>query len=791
MIIERLMSLLCILRKSLCGFGLSALAATAVVAQTNPVPLGAEYALAGIRAGDQVHPSIALNSSGGVLVWEDNSLGGEGLSVGAMRIGPDLSGSLSAFRVNQAGSGEHEAPKVALLSNQSAAFVWQGGRHGMAHIFTRILATNNVWLTGDLMASGPTNRFQKNPAVAALSGGNFVVAWESWNQAGSNSMCDVYAQIFNPTGAKVGAAFLVNEFVAYNQRSPAVVGLSNGGFVVTWVSEQQNRTDSDLGLPSTDVFGRLFNASGAALSSEFMVNVAANPCSSPSVAAVTSGGFLVSWSEKDVVDQNNKLDVYARSFFPNPTNDLIMVRGSVQRVNTQLYGDQYDSHLSGSGDKFLAIWTSVNQDGSGDGVYGQFLNSDASPSGGEFHVNLTTKLDQTQPAIATDGLGRNLVVWSSMMGTTSGVASLGRKMDLYAQRYADPMQTLAAPAAPTVVSTVSALSVSWAPVMGLNVSNYDVYVDGATNAPISVSGTSWAITGLPLGSNHRFQIDYVVTDGRHSLISAATSGTTSTKAATNGNSVVIGLPPGKTDSHEVDLLPPPSKPGSGSALLPFAAVAGSYNGLFFDQTNVSTSRSGLIGAVVSPKGSYTAKLQLAGQSYSVAGQFSSLGQATNHIVRSGQPTLELGLQLDMFGGDQITGALMDGAGSAAVRADRAVYCSTNVVPSSIVGKYTIILPGPTGNGIATLVVDQQGKVAWSGTLADGSAVSQITTLSKANYWPLYSSLYSGKGFVLGWMQMNGSVTGPFVWTKPAMAGAAYLPAGFTNQAVVVGAHSGL
>jgi hypothetical protein len=199
----------------------------------------------------------------------------------------------------------------------------------------------------------------------------------------------------------------------------------------------------------------------------------------------------------------------------------------------------------------------------------------------------------------------------------------------------------------------------------------------------------------------------------------------------------------------------------------------------------------LIGAVVSPKGSYTAKLQLAGQSYSVAGQFSNLGQATNHIVRSGQPTLELGLQLDMFGGDQITGALMDGAGSAAVRADRAVYCPTNMVPSSIVGKYTIILPGPTGNGIATLVVDQQGKVAWSGTLADGSAVSQITTLSKANYWPLYSSLYSGKGFVLGWMQMNGSVTGPFVWTKPAMAGAAYLPAGFTNQAVVVGAHSGL
>jgi hypothetical protein len=41
-----------------------------------------------------------------------------------------LSGTLSTFRVNQQGSDDQEFPRVTLLKNGGAAFVWQGGKKG-------------------------------------------------------------------------------------------------------------------------------------------------------------------------------------------------------------------------------------------------------------------------------------------------------------------------------------------------------------------------------------------------------------------------------------------------------------------------------------------------------------------------------------------------------------------------------------------------------------------------------------------------------------------------------------
>ncbi len=51
---------------------------------------------------------------------------------------------------------------------------------------------------------------QRNPAVAADGLGNFVVAWQSYPQDGSNY--GVIGQRFNSAGAKVGSEFQVNNY---------------------------------------------------------------------------------------------------------------------------------------------------------------------------------------------------------------------------------------------------------------------------------------------------------------------------------------------------------------------------------------------------------------------------------------------------------------------------------------------------------------------------------------------------------------------------------------------------
>src|SRR5208283_1246322 len=109
----------------LCGS--LALAAPAVVlGQTNYLPNGVEYAIAGSLLGDQTWPQLGLSPSGGFLVWEDNITDGDGLGVSALRLDSSFSGSpapLSSFRVNSIGAGDQEHPQVSLLNGGGAAFV--------------------------------------------------------------------------------------------------------------------------------------------------------------------------------------------------------------------------------------------------------------------------------------------------------------------------------------------------------------------------------------------------------------------------------------------------------------------------------------------------------------------------------------------------------------------------------------------------------------------------------------------------------------------------------------------
>src|SRR4029077_6861289 len=56
---------------------------------------GVEYAIAGALPGDQVHPQLGLQPSGGYLVWEDNLTDGYGWGVSALRLDSGFSGVLA------------------------------------------------------------------------------------------------------------------------------------------------------------------------------------------------------------------------------------------------------------------------------------------------------------------------------------------------------------------------------------------------------------------------------------------------------------------------------------------------------------------------------------------------------------------------------------------------------------------------------------------------------------------------------------------------------------------------
>jgi hypothetical protein len=244
------------------------------------------------------------------------------------------------------------------------------------------------------------------------------------------------------------------------------------------------------------------------------------------VAAAGDGTFLVVWAEKDLATPSNGWDLWARPFSNTGTG------GAVRCVNTQRYGDQFLPSLAAAATGYFVVWTSLGQDGSREGVYGQMLQNNASPVGGEIRVNSTTLSQQMQPAVASDGRGRFLAAWASFTGGANS-------FDVFTQRFIDTTQPVDPMGAPFVNAPFLVvggnyqpqLTVSWSDLSlaGYDVASYDLYLDGATKPTLSFTANVWTMTaadGLTASSTHSFQIGYVLNDGRRSPLSPPASGTT-------------------------------------------------------------------------------------------------------------------------------------------------------------------------------------------------------------------------------------------------------------------------
>lgn len=423
-----------------------------VFGQPSFIPQGGESAIVGALPGDQVYPCAAIDSNGGYLVWQDNAVTTNGLRIRAARLGSDLA-SISNFVVSAVAkaktTGDQEKPKVALLPDGGAVFVWQGGKSGAQQIYVRFIGPNGLFLTKDIRVSTHTRNNQGNPQVATLADGTVVIVWSSDGQDGS--MQGVFARRFSAARKALGLEFQVNQYTLNNQRTPTLTALANGNFVVAWISELQRA------LSSIDVYARIFSSSGAPVTDEFPVNTSTNKiCANPAVAGSPQGGFAVAWSQNDDAIQStapipadSQVQVASTSLASNvrSTNGwdvfgcLFDATGASTTapfgINQYTYGDQFAPKISAFGSNYMIVWTSLSQVidlqnhiDPQEGVFGQFITSSGTLlSDTDLHVNTTVFGRQIEPVVASDGAARFLVVWSSVV--TSGLFNF----DLYAQTY--------------------------------------------------------------------------------------------------------------------------------------------------------------------------------------------------------------------------------------------------------------------------------------------------------------------------------------------------------------------
>lgn len=470
--------------------------------------VGSEYSVLGRQIGDQFFPKLALNESGGYLVWQDNNVDGDGLGISAVKMDANFNAVRGAFRVNQAAKGEQQRPAVALLGN-GAAFAWESN----GDISVRFVNGAGVFIGPEQTANTYLPSLQRDPAMATLKNGNLVVIWGSMEQDGS--LQGVFGQIFDPQGNKIGKEFMVHQSSLFNQRSPAVAALPRGNFVVSWISERLDAQASrreELTITGGEryqvsLFLRVFDERGNGVTDELSWGESSMIDANPAVA-VLGDGFMVFTSGHNNVERvfdssemQSGWDIYGRAY-----DFTGAPRGERFLVNQATYNHQMIPAVASLDGSVFVTWTSAGQDGHREGVFGRLINPSAPlDSSPEFSINTKTGNQQMLPTVAGGG-NRTLLVWSGFSG--------GRdSFDLKAQKYAAG-SLLPEPETPFVFGAgFWSLGVSWIAVEG--VESYEVYLDDA-DAPVIVSENAHTFTGLNAGAEHSVRIAYVFSNGEKS-----------------------------------------------------------------------------------------------------------------------------------------------------------------------------------------------------------------------------------------------------------------------------------
>ncbi|HEY9080496.1 calcium-binding protein, partial [Magnetovibrio sp.] len=317
--------------------------------------VGAQFRINTTTLADQDSSSVASLSDGGyVVAWEsfrqDHPVTGNGIYGQRYDVNGNAAGS--EFLINTYITDDQATPSVAGLSGGGFVVVWQSNGQdsdGLGIYAQRFNADGSANGT-EFVINTFTAGSQERPAVASLSTGGFVVTWQSANQDGNSA--GVYGQLYDPSANPVGTEFQVNTNTVGLQIDPSVVSLSDGGFVITWTSQTGEATAGSGGF---GVFGQRYDASGNPVGSEFQVNTTMlGDQTSSTVGALSDGGFAVAWSTPDSSLLGVDLQRFTSSGLTAQTptlaggaqNDVITAGGGPQAI----YGNAGQDILSGGAD---------------------------------------------------------------------------------------------------------------------------------------------------------------------------------------------------------------------------------------------------------------------------------------------------------------------------------------------------------------------------------------------------------------------------------------------------------
>lgn len=256
-----------------------------------------------------------------------------------------------------------------------------------------------------------TNGDQRLGDVASFSDNGFVIVYD--DQKGDTNGYAVKARLYDDQGEPVGNEITINDIAPDDQFIPSVVALPSDEWVVSFIDSKKNVWTRRYFKDGTPSMGKV----------EMRANTTTKGGQTNPKASISSNNNIMVVWESPIFGKEVS-EVVGRIFDPTGKE----VKEEFQ-INTYYKDSQSSPSVAGGPDRFVVVWESMAQDGSGDGVFGQLFYGDGKTLGNEFQINKSIQDFQRQPSVAMASSGHFLVAWNGYSQTPGSIS------DIFAKTY--------------------------------------------------------------------------------------------------------------------------------------------------------------------------------------------------------------------------------------------------------------------------------------------------------------------------------------------------------------------
>jgi hypothetical protein len=251
------------------------------------VPRGPELLVSNPESPFSHLPSVVADGRGNFVVVWSQVLADIGRRIFGRRFGPQGEPLGGAFRVDDAVHTSSFQPDVAARPTGEFVVVWSDVG-GPVEIFGQRYDAEGARQGAPFVANPSLAGHAQAPSIAMAPSGEFLVAWESVGQLGTDER-DIFAQRLDADATLQGPEIQVNSATTGLQVAPSVTRDSRGNFVVAWGNYGYD--------PYRPALGRRIAPDGTFLGPEFQLSRGTTGGNNPAVAPAPHGGFVAVWDE--------------------------------------------------------------------------------------------------------------------------------------------------------------------------------------------------------------------------------------------------------------------------------------------------------------------------------------------------------------------------------------------------------------------------------------------------------------------------------------------------------------